>query len=397
MTTFSPLFTAICAIFLIPFTFSTLDAQCTHPDFAALEKLYDATNGDDWSGTSNWLTDCAPCGWDGIDCDTDGRVTKIILLDKGLTGFLPVEVANLDRLELLGLPRNQIGGNLPAVLFSMPSLKDINLTGNQFVGTIPNTLGNQPDLEYLRLSKNQLTGAVPSGIAALTQLKIIALEENNLSGALPEGLGDFPNLITLNLTNNDLEGCFPQDLTALCGRSRIMFGGNNKMTWKGDFSQLCANSFDETQIGAPCDDGNPDTGGDVITQDCGCLGGVTATDGLVGLGEIGEVNALNAGSTQTAMTNALSSAPAVLNDVAPKVFEVVVYPNPVVGNELTVTLPTNAGNSTLRLRSLTGRELLQQTSAQTSTVVNLPVLEAGVYFLEVVSETSRSVQRVLVQ
>lgn len=374
-----------------------LDAQCAHPDLPALESLYDATNGSDWTEDSGWFSDCEPCGWYGIDCDAENRVTTIILRDNGLTGFLPTEIAQLDRLELLALGRNQIGGNLPAVLFSMPALKDINLSRNQFTGGIPATLGNQPDLEYLRLSENQLSGDVPTGLSTLTQLRIIMLEDNNLSGALPEGLGDFPNLITLNFTNNDLEGCFPEDLAALCGQSRIMFEGNSKMTWRGDFSQLCVNSLNETQIGAPCDDGDPNTGGDIITQDCGCLGGVTDGSGLVGLGEISEENALTAGGAEVPVVNLQNSAPAGFSNTTPAVFEVAVFPNPVVGNELTVRLPNEAGSSTLRLLSLTGRELLRQTSSQTSTVVNLPVLEAGIYLVEVVTNESRSVQRVMVQ
>ncbi len=71
--------------------------------------------------------------------------------------------------------------------------------------------------------------------------------------------------------------------------------------------------------------------------------------------------------------------------------------SPVVGNEITVTLSNDGGNSTLRLLSLTGRELLHQTSGQTSTVISLPILEAGIYFVEVITEGSRFVKRVIVQ
>lgn len=396
MLTFFPLRTAICALLLFTCISASLAAQC-HPDLPALQSLYDATNGNDWTDNSGWMSDCEPCGWVGIGCDSDNRVTTIILRDNNLTGALPAEIVGLDRLELLGLPRNQISGNLPAVVFEMPSLKDINLSRNRFTGAIPTTLGNQPDLEYLRLSENQLTGPVPSGLSSLTQLRIIMLEENLLSGAVPEGLGDFPNLITLNFTNNNLEGCFPLDLTLLCGRSRIMFGGNSKMTWEGDFLRLCEDPFDEAQIGAPCNDGNPNTGGDVITQECGCLGGATQTDGLVDRDEVGVNNDLDPGTISVLNPGLGNNAPPTLNDGALEVYEVAVYPNPIVGNEITVTLPNYAGKSTLRLLSLTGRELLNQTSSNASTVMNLPVLEAGMYLVEVVTETSRSVKRVMVQ
>ncbi|MCX8212317.1 MAG: T9SS type A sorting domain-containing protein [Lewinella sp.] len=385
--------TAIYAFFFISGFSAPLAAQCTHPDVPALASLYDATNGDDWTDNSGWFFDCAPCGWAGVSCDADNRVISIILRDRGLTGTLPAAITGLDKLELLSLGRNQIGGTIPAALFSMPSLTDINLSRNQLTGPIPATLGNQPNLEYLRLSENQLTGVVPSGISGLTQLRIVMLEDNQLTGAMPEGLGDFPNLITLNLTNNKLEGCFPTDLRALCGRSRILFGGNDKMTWKGDFLRLCDDGSDETQIGQACDDGNPDTGDDVITEECGCLGGVTEVDGLTSLDGFIEEEAADAGSQVQQVSSSVSGSSAPNSATQ----AVAVHPNPVVGNEITVTLLNDGGNSTLRLLSLTGRELLHQTSGQTSTVINLPILEAGIYFVEVITEGSRFVKRVIVQ
>lgn len=397
MFTFFPFPAAVCS-FLFLFGFSTnLDAQCPHPDLPALESFYDATNGSAWTDDSGWFSDCEPCGWAGVGCDTDNRVVSLILRGNGLTGTLPAEIAGLDRLELLAIGRNEIGGTIPDALFDMPFLRDINLGQNQFTGTIPATLGNQPDLEYLRLRDNQLTGQIPAGISALTQLRIVMLEDNNLSGAMPEGLGDFPNLITLNLTNNNLEGCFPQDLTALCGQSRVMFSGNNKMTWRGDFSRLCNASFDEPQVGEPCDDDNINTEGDVITESCGCLGGAVNAEGeLVGLGEISNFASPDIDATPQVSNLGNISAP-VLGNLAIEVADVQVYPNPVVGNEITVTLPTGAGGSSLRLLSLTGRELLRQTSNATSTIVMLPVLDAGMYLVEVVTDGRRSVKRVMVQ
>ncbi len=54
-------------------------------DRAALEALYDATNGANWSRNDNWKTD-EPLGqWFGVRTNSDGRVTRLELVDNRLT------------------------------------------------------------------------------------------------------------------------------------------------------------------------------------------------------------------------------------------------------------------------------------------------------------------------
>ena len=55
-------------------------------DRAALVALYNATDGPNWTNSTNWLTD-APLGeWHGVDTDTRGRVYALRLSDNQLTG-----------------------------------------------------------------------------------------------------------------------------------------------------------------------------------------------------------------------------------------------------------------------------------------------------------------------
>ena len=50
-----------------------------NPDRAALEALYNATDGPNWVNNDNWLTD-APLGeWYGVDTDASGRVVRLDL------------------------------------------------------------------------------------------------------------------------------------------------------------------------------------------------------------------------------------------------------------------------------------------------------------------------------
>ena len=49
-------------------------------DRKALVALYNATDGENWNGSANWLSD-APLGeWTGVDTDDDGRVIVLGLI-----------------------------------------------------------------------------------------------------------------------------------------------------------------------------------------------------------------------------------------------------------------------------------------------------------------------------
>lgn len=378
------------------FALTLVGQDCNHPDYAALEKFYSATGGDTWTQQTGWLTDCEPCAWFGVNCDTEGRVTTIILRGNGLAGVLPAEIGDLDHLRLLNLGYNEVGGALPASLFTIDSLRDINLSGNRISGQLPTTVGEQLLLENLRLDKNLLTGDLPSTLAGFTRMVIMTLNDNDFSGAIPEGLGDLPFIFNLDLSRNDFAGCFPVDLAAFCGQERILFGDNPKLSWSGDFAEFCAiGLLDEAQIGAPCNDGDPDTGGDEITADCGC-GGIEEPNGLLG-GEIIGFNPDEETAAERILRNrsGLADVP-VLNRVR-EVIGLSVYPNPLVGDVLTVQLPVGTEDVQLRLVSITGRVMNEIAAFGPVTGMQLPVLEAGVYLLEAVTAEGRSVRRVIVQ
>jgi hypothetical protein len=383
------------AFVLTLFTTASLFAQnCAHPDYSSLEKLYVATEGDSWANNDGWLANCEPCTWTGIGCDANNRVTSIILRGNGLAGTLPAEVGDLDQLRLLNLAYNEVAGELPATLFMIESLRDINFSGNLFSGELPASVGDQPLLENLRLDNNRLQGELPDALASFTRMEIMILNNNSFTGNMPEGFGDLPFLFNLDLSENDLSGCFPQDLEDLCGNARMRFGGNSKLSWSGDFSSYCLNGFDVDQVGAPCDDGNPDTAGDVITQDCDCSG-LSNPNGLTGSGlqTLDEPDGVEA--PQESLTR--SSTNTTLPTTSQEVSQLTVFPNPVVGDNLSVRLPVGTAQAKLRLMSLTGRVITQSNMNGPSTELALPALNAGVYMLEAVTDGERSVQRIVIQ
>ena len=61
-------------------------------DREALVALYNATNGENWFRSDNWLSD-APIGeWYGVTTNDDGRVTVLYLPTLGLSGEIPAEL-----------------------------------------------------------------------------------------------------------------------------------------------------------------------------------------------------------------------------------------------------------------------------------------------------------------
>lgn len=244
------------------------------------------------------------------------NLQKLFLSQNQLSGTIPSELGDLSNLTVLNLSENQLSGTIPIELGNLLNLTDLNLSSNQFDGNIPTQLGNLINLTGLRLSVNQLSGAIPPGLGNLSDLTYLALNNNQLSGTvpveladlmnlinltlhtnqligtipveignlsnlqvlwlfsnqlngfIPPELGNLSNLISLRLYNNQLSGCFPESFQIFCNID-YDFRGNSRLPWQGDFSRFCN---DEPQIGAACDDGDPNTQNDVITADCSCMG-----------------------------------------------------------------------------------------------------------------------------
>ncbi|MCK5535840.1 MAG: hypothetical protein KAI79_03385, partial [Bacteroidales bacterium] len=76
-------------------------------DSLALVALYNATDGENWTDNSNWLTGRVS-DWYGITINDEGRVTQIRLNGSsttkfGLSGSIPAEIGNLTQLTSLDL------------------------------------------------------------------------------------------------------------------------------------------------------------------------------------------------------------------------------------------------------------------------------------------------------
>lgn len=228
-------------------------SNTNHPDYDALMALYNSTIGENWINNDGWKegaedTSCDPCNWNGgtwfgLECQNE-RVVKLLIPENNLTGELPIEIGGLN--ELI----------------------ELSMGGNSFSGTIPTEIASLPKLFNLFLWGNNLSGEIPTELANNTSIGQISLEDNILSGSLPEGFANLPILEFLQLENNQLSGCYPESYTSICN-IRCFFEGNLSLPWQGDFQLFCNG---EEQIGAVCDDGNPDAINNIIQDDCSCRG-----------------------------------------------------------------------------------------------------------------------------
>ena len=97
-------------------------------DREALVALYNATDGENWDESENWLSDAPLVEWERVSTDDDGRVTKLELGGNGLSGEIPPELGSLSNLQILSLRANGLAGEIPAELGSLSNLGDTDLT-----------------------------------------------------------------------------------------------------------------------------------------------------------------------------------------------------------------------------------------------------------------------------
>ena len=195
-------------------------------DSTALVALYEATDGDNWTDNTHWLSDRPLGEWHGVTTDADGRVTELNLKENQLSGAIPAELGNLSNLQDLWLGYNQFSGSIPASLGNLTNLTALDLYANELSGSIPSELGNLANLDTLWLGYNQFSGSIPASLGNLTNLQYLYLGSNQLSGAIPSELGNLTNLQHLWLGSNQLSGSIPASLGNLANLQSLSLDGN---------------------------------------------------------------------------------------------------------------------------------------------------------------------------
>ncbi|OMO80793.1 hypothetical protein COLO4_23944 [Corchorus olitorius] len=85
-------------------------------------------------------------------------------------------------------------------------LSGIDLSANKLTGEIPHQMGNLDKIVLLNLSYNTLTGPIPSSFSNLSQIESLDLSYNNLSGGIPPRFVLLHFLAYFNVSYNNLSG-----------------------------------------------------------------------------------------------------------------------------------------------------------------------------------------------
>ena len=203
----------------------------TPSDSLELVRLYEATNGDEWSNNSGWLVDKV-VNWYGITLSEDQRNVVKIELN---------EIAPAS-----GILGNNLTGEL--VNLNLPQLEKLDVSHNELTGNLPN-LSGLPKLQILRLSNNRFTGQLPS-VATLPQLQTFDIRFNEFTfDGLEENVNYFNGSDTFNNFNYSPQACISiqnndQVLSVSAGGTL----SNNTYTWFKDNQQIATIINDSTYM-----------------------------------------------------------------------------------------------------------------------------------------------------
>jgi len=102
---------------------------------------------------------------------------------------------------------NNLTGNIPPEIGNLDKIKALNLSHNSLTGPIPPTFWNLKEIESLDLSYNKLDGEIPPRLTELFSLEVFSVAHNNLSGKTPARVAQFATFD---------ESCY-KDNPFLCG------------------------------------------------------------------------------------------------------------------------------------------------------------------------------------
>ena len=95
----------------------------------------------------------------------------------------------------------------------------------------------------------------------------------------------------------------------------------------------------------------------------------------------------------SAKSNTIDATTLGLNEN--NVLTVKIYPNPVINDEVSISIPTVSSNTTMSLFGLDGRLFLKENIKNNTTTINMSKIPSGVYLLKVESEEGSQVSKII--
>lgn len=216
-----------------------MNAQVLEQDSLALVAFYNSTGGPNWTNHTGWLTGPVS-SWFGISTEGN-RVSKLIMYNNNLNGYIPYDIGNLNNLTDLALGYEPLlYGVIPPEIGQMIKLEVLFIGNCAISGTIPNEIGNCTNILSIEIFENSLTGPIPTEISNIDSLKILDLHGNQLSGTIPPEIGNCTNLWELQLNQNQLISPIPEEVTLL--DKLVIFNISNNL-FSGELPEYLDNLF----------------------------------------------------------------------------------------------------------------------------------------------------------
>ena len=158
----------------------------------ALERIFEALHGEDWTDSENWCTDAPLKTWHGVMTNSfkgEEHVVYLHLQYLGAHGLLPPEIGELKYLRELWIIGDEgIMGCIPSSFANLSDIRDITISGTSVSGPIPSCLSSLKKLEILGLDGNCLEGNLPLFLASLPALYNFGFAQNCLDGQVDASL-----------------------------------------------------------------------------------------------------------------------------------------------------------------------------------------------------------------
>ncbi|KAK0591380.1 hypothetical protein LWI29_000810 [Acer saccharum] len=124
----------------------------------------------------------------------------------------------------------------------------IDLSSNELTGDIPIDIGNLQKIITMNLSRNSLSGSIPESFSNLTNIQSLDLSHNKLSGRIPPQLTQLNSLAIFNVSINNLSGPVP-DKGQFGTFVENSYGGNPSLCGP-QIKRRCGSSKPTTPSGA---------------------------------------------------------------------------------------------------------------------------------------------------
>ena len=191
-------------VFIFSLITNVILADVSRTVLEALQILYNATNGEEWTNNYGW-NQGSPCDWHGCICSFDELII-LDLTDNNLRGTLPSQIGLLYNLTNLILKDNYLSGSIPTEIALIDELSYLGLSNNTLSGTLPSQLGE--DLYLLSIKDNDIAGTFPSDFISNHPMLIeAAIQNNEINGTITECVATSSIIIDCLKISCDCDNC----------------------------------------------------------------------------------------------------------------------------------------------------------------------------------------------